>query len=81
VRGHVVTTVGILREHQTDSWTLDALAEEVHLSRSQLEGTVYCGACGSPLMISNDRSRRRAGVPLEPSTIMSRVRVRRVEWS
>ena len=36
VRGHVVATVKILRERVTDPWTLDALAEEVHLSRSQL---------------------------------------------
>jgi len=36
VRGHVVTTVGLLRARLTEPWTLDALAAEVHLSRSQL---------------------------------------------
>jgi transcriptional regulator GlxA family with amidase domain len=36
VRGHVVATVRILREHLADPWTLDSLADEAHLSRSQL---------------------------------------------
>jgi hypothetical protein len=36
VRGHVVATVRILREYLADPWTLDALADEAHLSRSQL---------------------------------------------
>jgi transcriptional regulator GlxA family with amidase domain len=35
-RGHVVTAVGVLRTRWAESWTLDSLAEEVHLSRSQL---------------------------------------------
>lgn len=36
VRGHVVTAVGVLRARLAEPWTLDALADEVHLSRSQL---------------------------------------------
>ncbi|MDA8298178.1 MAG: AraC family transcriptional regulator [Actinomycetota bacterium] len=36
VRGHVVTAVGVLRTRLAERWTLNALAEEVHLSRSQL---------------------------------------------
>jgi transcriptional regulator GlxA family with amidase domain len=36
VKGHVVTTVRILRERLTEPWTLNLLADEVHLSRSQL---------------------------------------------
>jgi AraC family transcriptional regulator len=36
VRGHVVATVRILREHLADPWTLDSLADEAHVSRSQL---------------------------------------------
>jgi transcriptional regulator GlxA family with amidase domain len=36
VRGHVETTVGVLRDHLAEPWTLDSLANEVHLSRSQL---------------------------------------------
>lgn len=36
VRGHVVTTVGVLRARLAEPWTLDALAHEVNLSRSQL---------------------------------------------
>ncbi|HTR71517.1 MAG TPA: helix-turn-helix transcriptional regulator [Mycobacteriales bacterium] len=36
LRGHVVTAVGVLRTRIAESWTLDTLADEVHLSRSQL---------------------------------------------
>jgi transcriptional regulator GlxA family with amidase domain len=36
VRGHVVTAVGVLRNRLAEPWTLDLLAEEVHLSRSQV---------------------------------------------
>jgi transcriptional regulator GlxA family with amidase domain len=36
VRGHVVTAVNVLRARLAEPWTLDALADEVHLSRSQL---------------------------------------------
>lgn len=36
VRGHVVTAVGVLRDRLAEPWTLDSLAAEVHLSRSQL---------------------------------------------
>ncbi len=36
VRGHVVVAVNVLRAHLAAPWTLDSLATEVHLSRSQL---------------------------------------------
>jgi len=36
VRGHVVTAISVLRTRMAEPWTLDALAKEVHLSRSQL---------------------------------------------
>ncbi len=36
VRGQVVTAVGVLRTHLAERWTLNAPAEEVHLSRYQL---------------------------------------------
>jgi AraC family transcriptional regulator len=36
VRGHAVTAVNILRTRLAEAWTLDALADEVHLSSSQL---------------------------------------------
>lgn len=36
VRGHTVVAVRALRAHLTEPWTLNSLAEEVHLSRSQL---------------------------------------------
>jgi hypothetical protein len=36
VRGHVVVAVNTLRSRLAEPWSLDALADEVHLSRSQL---------------------------------------------
>lgn len=36
MRGHVVTAVRLLRDRLAEPWTLDALADEIHLSRSQL---------------------------------------------
>jgi transcriptional regulator GlxA family with amidase domain len=36
LRGHVVTAVGVLRARIAEPWTLNALAHEVNLSRSQL---------------------------------------------
>jgi AraC-like DNA-binding protein len=36
VRGHVVTAVNILRTRLAEPWTLSLLADEVHLSRSQV---------------------------------------------
>lgn len=36
VRGHVETAAGVLRDRLVEPWTLSMLAEEVHLSRSQL---------------------------------------------
>lgn len=35
VRGRVVTAVGVMRALLPDPWTLNSLADEVHLSRSQ----------------------------------------------
>jgi AraC family transcriptional regulator len=36
IRGHVAAAVGILRARITEPWTLGALADEIHLSRSQI---------------------------------------------
>jgi transcriptional regulator GlxA family with amidase domain len=36
VRRHVVAAVGVLRVRLAEPWSLDTLADEVHLSRSQL---------------------------------------------
>lgn len=36
VRGHVVVAIKLMREQIAEPWTLNSLAAEVHLSRSQL---------------------------------------------
>ncbi|HTU31493.1 MAG TPA: AraC family transcriptional regulator [Solirubrobacteraceae bacterium] len=49
VRGHVVAAVGILRDRLAEPWTLDRLADEVHLSRSQLVRAFDATAGTSPM--------------------------------
>lgn len=36
LRGHVITAVAVMRQRLAEPWTLNSLADEVHLSRSQL---------------------------------------------
>ena len=49
VRGHVVTVVGLLRTRLAEPWSLDALADEVHLSRSQLVRALDATVGTSPM--------------------------------
>jgi transcriptional regulator GlxA family with amidase domain len=49
VRSHVVVAVDMLRTHLAESWTLDALAGEVHLSRSQLARSFAATIRTSPM--------------------------------
>ena len=49
VRGHVVTAVGLLRDRLAEPWTLNSLAEEVHLSRSQLARSFDATVGTSPM--------------------------------
>lgn len=49
VRGHVVAAVSILRDGLAEPWTLDRLADEVHLSRSQLVRAFDATAGTSPM--------------------------------
>ncbi len=49
VRGHVVTAVGVLRDRLAKPWTLDVLADEVHLSRSQLVRAFDATVAMSPM--------------------------------
>ena len=49
VRGHVVAAVEVLRQRITEPWTLDSLAEEVHLSRSQLVRAFDAATGTSPM--------------------------------
>ncbi|HWG01458.1 MAG TPA: AraC family transcriptional regulator [Trebonia sp.] len=49
VRGHVVVAVEVLRARLAEPWTLDALAEEIHLSRSQLVRAFDATAGMSPM--------------------------------
>jgi transcriptional regulator GlxA family with amidase domain len=48
-RGHIVVAVGVLRSRLAEPWTLDALADEVHLSRSQLARSFAATIGTSPM--------------------------------
>jgi transcriptional regulator GlxA family with amidase domain len=49
VRGHVVAAVVVLRVRLAERWSLDALACEVHLSRSQLARSFNATTGMSPM--------------------------------
>ena len=49
VRGHVVVAIKVLRARLAEPWTLDALASEVHLSRSQLVRAFDATVGASPM--------------------------------
>ena len=49
VHGHVVVAVNTLRERLAEPWTLNSLAEEVHLSRSQLVRAFDATTGSSPM--------------------------------
>jgi transcriptional regulator GlxA family with amidase domain len=49
VRGHVVLAVKVLRERLAEPWTLNSLAEEIHLSRSQLARSFDATVGTSPM--------------------------------
>lgn len=64
VRGHVVAAAGILRDRLAKRWTLDALAEEVHLSRSQLARSFDATVGTSPMaFLRKMREERMARLP------------------
>ena len=49
VRGHVVAAVRVLHERLAEPWTLNSLAEEIHLSRSQLARSFDAAVGTSPM--------------------------------
>jgi transcriptional regulator GlxA family with amidase domain len=81
VRGHVVTATGVLRRRLAEPWTLALLAEEVHLSRSQLARAFDVTVGMSPMAyLRHMRVERMAG--LLASTDLSIAEVARsVGWT
>lgn len=81
VRGHVVTTVQILRTRLAEPWTLDTLAAEVHLSRPQLV-RAFAAAVGTSPMAFLRRVRVERMARLLVSTDLSVAEAARaVGWS
>lgn len=63
VRGHVVIAVNALRGRLAEPWTLNGLADEVHLSRSQLVRAFHATVGMSPMAyLRRMRIERMAGL-------------------
>ncbi len=81
VRGHVVAAIDILRARVGEPWTLNALAEEVHLSRSQLV-RAFDATVGTSPMAYLRRMRAEQMARLLSSTDLSVAEVARlVGWA
>jgi len=63
VRGHVVVAIDVLRTRLREPWTLTTLAEEVHLSRSQLARAFDATLSMSPMAyLRHIRAQRMAAL-------------------
>lgn len=81
VRGHVETAAEVLRDRLAEPWTLTTLAEEVHLSRSQL-GRAFDAIVGTSPMAYLRQMRLRQMSRLLTSTDLSISEVARaVGWA
>jgi AraC family L-rhamnose operon transcriptional activator RhaR len=63
VRGHVAFAVTILQPRLAEPWTLSALADEVHLSRSQLVRAFDATVGMSPMAYLRQMRVDRCGQP------------------
>ena len=80
VRGHTVTAVKILRDRLAEPWTLDALAEEVHLSRSQLVRAFDATVGTSPMAYLRKMRVERMGQLLVSTDLSIAEAARTVGW-
>ena len=72
VRGHVVTATDVLRTRPAERWTLDSLADEVHLSRSQLVRAFDASVGMSPMAYLRRMRVERMARRWSPRTCRSR---------
>lgn len=81
VRGHVVVAVELLQDRLAEPWTLNSLAEQVHLSRSQLV-RAFDATLGTSPMAHLRRMRVQRMGRLLSSTDRSMAQIARaVGWS
>lgn len=81
VRGHVVTAIGVLRNRLAEPWTLNALAEEVHLSRSQLARSFDATVGTSPMAYLRKMRAERMGRLLTTTDLSIAEAARAVGWT
>jgi AraC family transcriptional regulator len=81
VRGHVAAAVGVLRERITGSWPLESLAEEVHLSRSQLVRSFDVTIGLSPMSCLRQMRARRMARLLAITDLSVAETARAVGWA
>lgn len=80
VCGHVVAAIGVLRARLAEPWSLDALAEEVHLSRSQLVRAFDATAGMSPMAYLRQMRVERMARPLASTDLSVAEAARSVGW-
>jgi transcriptional regulator GlxA family with amidase domain len=81
VRGHVVVAVNTLRSRLAEPWTLDALAAEVHLSRSQLARAFDATVGTSPMAYLRRMRVERMARLLATTDLSVAEAARAVGWS
>ncbi len=81
VRGHVVVAIGVLRTRLRDPWTLAMLAEEVHLSRSQLVRAFDATVRVSPMAYLRHIRVRRMASLLASTDLSIAETARAVGWN
>jgi transcriptional regulator GlxA family with amidase domain len=81
VRGHVVVAVKLFREQIAEPWTLGALADDVHLSRSQLVRPFSATVGMSPLAYLRKMRVERMARLLASTDLSVAAAARTVGWS
>lgn len=81
VRGHAATALGILRERLAEPWTLSTLAQEVHLSRSQLVRAFDATVEMSPMTYLRKMRVERMSRLLTSTDLSIREAARAVGWT
>lgn len=81
IRGHVVAAVGVMRSQLAEPWTLNSLAEEVHLSRSQLVRAFDAALGLSPMAYLRAARVERMARLLETTDLSIAAVARSVGWT
>ncbi|TWE13061.1 helix-turn-helix protein [Rudaeicoccus suwonensis] len=81
VRGHVVAAVKLLRDRLAEPWTLNGLAEEVHLSRSQLKRAFVTTVGMSPMAYLRQMRLRRLAKLLATTDLSVAEAARQAGWT